>query len=410
MYSTTKNNRLRLVLLLGAFSALGPLTIDMYLPSFPQITADFSTSASLVQISLTACLIGLGLGQLIMGPLSDVHGRRKPLIIALIFYLAASFMCAISPNIYLFIAARFVQGFSASAGIVISRAIVRDLYSGENLTKFFAMLMLVNNLFPLIAPMAGSGVISFTSWVGVFFVLSFVGLLLAILATMNLKETLPVENRVSGNFGELLTGIQALLKDRFFIGCALAQGIMTGGVFAYVSGTPFVYQNVYGASPQLFALLFATNGISLIIGSQVVGRYSRKFTERKFVILGLLLSCTASFSALLVILLQGPLFALVIPLFFFVASIGMTSTASFVLAMGSQSQRAGSASALLGLLPFVVGAITSPLVGVAGENTAVPMGIIILSTSLLSLLAFFGIAEKAQPLVKNDPVITTPLR
>ncbi|MFB9278207.1 multidrug effflux MFS transporter [Cohnella cellulosilytica] len=384
-------DRLRLVLLLGAFSALGPLTIDMYLPSFPEIAADYGTQASLVQLSLTACLIGLGLGQIIMGPLSDVHGRRKPVIVSLMIYLAASFVCAVSPNIYFFIGARFIQGFAASAGIVISRAVVRDVYSGPELTKFFSLLMLVNNLFPMIAPMAGSGVISFTTWTGVFFVLSAVGLLLVLMATRNLKETLPVENRVSANFGELLSGIQALLKDRLFLGYALAQGLMIGGVFAYVSGTPFVYQNIYGASPQLFALLFASNGISLIIGSQIVGRFSGAFSERKFVILGLLLSCTASFSALLVILFHGPLIALVIPLFFFVASIGMTSTASFVLAMESQSKRAGSAAALLGLLPFVLGACTSPLVGVAGENSAVPMGIILLTTSVLALTAFFGL-------------------
>lgn len=405
MTGTNKMDRLRLVLLLGAFSALGPLTIDMYLPSFPEITADFGTQASLVQLSLTACLIGLGLGQIIMGPLSDVHGRRKPVIISLALYLIASFVCAISPNIYFFIAARFVQGFAASAGIVISRAVVRDVYSGTELTKFFSMLMLVNNLFPMIAPMAGSGVISFTTWVGVFIVLSAVGLGLTILAMTNLKETLPVEKRVSGNFGELVTGIRSLIKDRHFIGCALAQGIMIGGVFAYVSGTPFVYQNIYGASPQLFALLFASNGISLIIGSQVVGRFSHVFSERNFVILGLLMSCAASLTALLVILLQGPLFALVIPLFFFVASIGMTATASFVLAMGSQSERAGSASALLGLLPFVIGSITSPLVGVAGEYSAVPMGVIIVTTSVLALLAFFGLAGKSAAKLGKEQVV-----
>jgi DHA1 family bicyclomycin/chloramphenicol resistance-like MFS transporter len=268
------------------------------------------------------------------------------------------------------------------------------------------MLMLVNNLFPMIAPMAGSGVISFTTWVGVFVVLGIVGLVLVIIATMNLKETLPVEKRVSGNFGELLTGMKALLKDRQFLGFALAQGIMVGGVFAYVSGTPFIYQNIYGASPQLFALLFASNGISLIIGSQVVGRYSKVFSERKFVVLGLLISCVASLAALLVILLHGPLIALVIPLFFFVASIGMTSTAAFVLAIGSQGQRAGSASALLGLLPFVLGACTSPLVGIAGENSAVPMGVIILTTSLLALFSYFGLAQKPKAEIANINVAT----
>ncbi|GAA3404934.1 multidrug effflux MFS transporter [Paenibacillus hodogayensis] len=394
MHKTKKDQRLGLVLLLGSFSALGPLTIDMYLPSFPQIAADFGTQASLVQLSLTACLIGLGLGQIIMGPLSDVHGRRKPVIFSLLLYLIASFVCAISPNIACFIAARFVQGFAASAGIVISRAVVRDMYSGPALTRFFSLLMLVNNLFPLIAPLAGSGVISFTTWIGVFIVLSIVGLVLAILATFNLKETLPAEKRISGNFGELLTGIKTLLKDRTFTGYALAQGIMVGGVFAYVSGTPFIYQNIYGASPQLFAVLFASNGISLIIGSQVVGRLNHKISERRFLVVGLLLSVLSSLTALTVIVMHGPLFALVIPLFFFVASIGMTSTASFSLAMESQSRMAGSASAFLGLLPFVIGACTSPLVGIAGEHTAVPMGLIILASSVLALLAYFGLVRK----------------
>ncbi|NGM83763.1 multidrug effflux MFS transporter [Paenibacillus sp. 7124] len=395
--SSTKNvNRLRLVLLLGAFSALGPLTIDMYLPSFPEIAADFGTRASLVQLSLTACLVGLGLGQIIMGPLSDVHGRRRPIIISLILYLIASFVCAVSPNIVYFIAARFIQGFAASAGIVISRAIIRDVYSGPELTKFFSLLMLVNNIFPLIAPVAGGSVIAFTSWVGVFVVLGTVGLVLVILATLNLKETLPAQKRISGNFGELIRGIRTLLKDREFTGYALAQGIMIGGVFAYVSGTPFIYQNIYGASPQLFAILFGSNGISLILGSQIVGRFTHVISERRFLRYGLLLSGASSLAALIVILLNGPLLALVIPLFFFVASIGTTSTASFSLAMGSQSHMAGSASALLGLLPFLLGAFTSPLVGIAGEYTAVPMGVIILSTSLLAILAYFGLAHKSQ--------------
>ncbi|MFH5183351.1 multidrug effflux MFS transporter [Paenibacillus sp. TAB 01] len=398
MQSKNNLNRWRLVLLLGAFSALGPLTIDMYLPSFPEITADFGTQASLVQLSLTACLIGLGLGQIIMGPLSDVHGRRRPVILSLILYLIASFVCAISPNIYCFIAARFIQGFAASAGIVISRAVVRDLYSGPELTRFFSMLMLVNNLFPLIAPVAGSGVISFTTWVGVFVVLGIVGIALVLWATAGLKETLPAENRMSSNFSQLFKGIQALLRDRQFLGYALAQGIMIGGVFAYVSGTPFIYQKIYGASPQLFALLFGSNGISLIIGSQLVGRLNHIISERRFLVFGLFLSAAASLTALMVILLHGPLLALVAPLFCFVASIGMTSTASFSLAMESQSQMAGSASALLGLLPFLLGAVTSPLVGIAGEYSAVPMGVIIVCTSLLALLAYFSLAQKSRNL------------
>ncbi|MCU6794518.1 multidrug effflux MFS transporter [Paenibacillus sp. WQ 127069] len=389
-----KRNQLRFALLLGTFSALGPFTIDMYLPSFPEIVAQFGTTASLVQLSLTACLLGLGLGQLVMGTLSDVHGRRKPLLICMILYLAASFTCALAPNIEFFIVVRFLQGFAASAGIVISRAIVRDVYNGHELTKFFSLLMLVSNLAPLVAPVVGSGIISFTTWVGVFVVLGLIGIFLSIMTTWKLDETLPVEQRVPSNFMQVLRNFKSLLKDPQFAGYALAQGIMIAGVFAYVSGTPFIYQNIYGASPQLFAILFGSNGISLIIGSQIVGRLTHRVSERSFLLTGLLLAGCSSAAVLLAALVHGPLWALVIPLFFFVASIGMTATASFSLAMEHQSHVAGSAAALLGLIPFILGAVVSPLVGIAGEHTAVPLGVIILSTSVIALLAYLGLVRR----------------
>ncbi|MEK3910006.1 MAG: multidrug effflux MFS transporter [Candidatus Pristimantibacillus sp.] len=389
-----KRNQLRFALLLGTFSALGPFTIDMYLPSFPEIVAQFGTTASLVQLSLTACLLGLGLGQLVMGTLSDVHGRRKPLLICMILYLAASFTCALAPNIEFFIVVRFLQGFAASAGIVISRAIVRDVYNGHELTKFFSLLMLVSNLAPLVAPVVGSGIISFTTWVGVFVVLGLIGIFLSIMTTWKLDETLPVEQRVPSNFMQVLRNFKSLLKDPQFAGYALAQGIMIAGVFAYVSGTPFIYQNIYGASPQLFAILFGSNGISLIIGSQIVGRLTHRVSERSFLLTGLLLAGCSSAAVLIAALVHGPLWALVIPLFFFVASIGMTATASFSLAMEHQSHVAGSAAALLGLIPFILGAVVSPLVGIAGEHTAVPLGVIILSTSVIALLAYLGLVRR----------------
>lgn len=310
-----KRNQLRFALLLGTFSALGPFTIDMYLPSFPEIVAQFGTTASLVQLSLTACLLGLGLGQLVMGTLSDVHGRRKPLLICMILYLAASFTCALAPNIEFFIVVRFLQGFAASAGIVISRAIVRDVYNGHELTKFFSLLMLVSNLAPLVAPVVGSGIISFTTWVGVFVVLGLIGIFLSIMTTWKLDETLPVEQRVPSNFMQVLRNFKSLLKDPQFAGYALAQGIMIAGVFAYVSGTPFIYQNIYGASPQLFAILFGSNGISLIIGSQIVGRLTHRVSERSFLLTGLLLAGCSSAAVLIAALVHGPLWALVIPLF-----------------------------------------------------------------------------------------------
>ncbi|NOU88575.1 Bcr/CflA family efflux MFS transporter [Paenibacillus sp. LMG 31460] len=393
---TNKNNQhvFRLALLLGLFSTLGPFTIDMYLPAFPEIVKQFETTASLVQLSLTACLLGLGIGQLVMGSLSDVYGRRNPLLISMAVYVVASLACAFSPNIGLLIAFRFVQGFVAAAGIVISRAIARDLYSGNELTKFFSLLLLVGNLGPLVAPVTGSGILSFTAWIGVFIALALLGIYLLMMTKWRLQETLPSDRRRPSNFVQQLRNYGSLLRDRQFVGYMLAQGIMIAGVFAYVSGTPFIYQNIYGASPTVFALLFGSNGISLIIGSQLVGRMSHRVSEHAFLLFGLWLACLASVTVLVVAIVHGPLIALVIPLFFFVAAIGITSTAAFPLAMESQGHMAGSAAALLGVIPFLLGAVVSPLVGIAGEDTAVPLGVIILLTSAAAMLAYFFLVRR----------------
>lgn len=395
MIKPTKTKRLQLALLLGSLGLLGPFTIDMYLPSFPTIVEDYETTASLVQISLTTCLLGLGVGQLIIGPMSDVLGRRKPLLIFLIMYLIASVICAFAPSIYLFITGRFLQGFAAAGGLVISRAIVRDLYSGRELTKFFSLLMLVGNLGPIVAPIAGGGVLAFTDWKGVFIVLSGVGLLLFLIIIFNLEETLPVEKRVPSNLAQVLNNFGSLFKDREFLGYALTQGFIVAGIFAYVSGIPFVYQNIYGVSPQVFSLLFGVNGVALIIGTQSVGRLADIIPERTFLKFGLFLSTTAGTCLLVALLLKASLLAVAIPIFFLVCSISIISTTSFALAIESQGHIAGSASALLGLLPFVLGSVTSPLVGVAGEYSAIPMGVVILSTSLLALLSYFGLVRRA---------------
>lgn len=391
----TGTKRLQLALLLGSLALLGPFTIDMYLPSFPTIVKEYNTSASFVQISLTTCLLGLGLGQLIIGPMSDVQGRRKPMLIFLVLYLLASLTCAIAPNIYTFIGARFVQGFAAAGGLVISRAVVRDVYSGRELTKFFALLMLVSNLGPIIAPIAGGGILAVTNWTGVFFVLACVGLVLFLTVAWKLEESLPEENRVPSNFAQILKNFGSLLRDRQFAGYALTQGFIIAGIFAYVSGIPFVYQNIYGVSPQGFSLLFGLNGVALIIGSQLVGRYSDVISEKGFLKFGLLLSNLAGLLLLTALLLKAPLIAVVIPIFFLVASIGIIATTSFTLAMESQGHIAGSASALLGLLPFILGSLTAPLVGIAGEYTAIPMGVVIFLASFLAFLSYFGLVRKA---------------
>lgn len=399
MEKTKDTKRIRLALLLGSLAILGPFTIDMYLPSFPTIVETYKTSASFVQISLTACLLGLGLGQLIIGPMSDVKGRKQPLLIFIVLYFLASIACSFAPSIALFIGARFVQGFAAAAGLVVSRAVVRDVYNGRELTKFFALLMLVNNLGPIIAPIAGSSILALTEWKGVFIVLACVGALLFFIISTRLEETLPVEKRVPSSISQTLKNFSSLFKDRQFIGYALTQGFIVAGIFAYVSGTPFVYQNIYHVSPQVFSLLFGMNGIALMMGTQLVGRFTDIIPEKTFLKIGLFIANIAAIVLIIAILLKAPLLAIVVPIFFFVSTIGIISTTSFSLAMESQGHIAGSASALLGLLPFILGSISAPLVGIAGETTAVPMGIIMFSASFIALLSYFGLVRRGKGII-----------
>ncbi|MGG1368118.1 Bcr/CflA family multidrug efflux MFS transporter [Priestia megaterium] len=394
MNTLSGKKRIQLAILLGSLGLLGPFTIDTYLPSFPTIVKDFHTTASLVQISLTACLLGLGAGQLFIGPLSDVKGRRKPLLLFLCLYLLASLTCSFSPNIYFFIVARFVQGFSAAGGLVVSRAIVRDLFSGKELTKFFTLIVLVGNLGPIVAPIVGGAILSFTKWNGVFIVLACIGAILIFMVSLKLPETLPPEKRVPSNLPKLMSNFGSLFKEREFMGYAFTQGFTTAGIFAYVSGIPFVYQNIYHVSPQQFSLLFGVNGLGLIIGSQLVGRLADYISERKFLKVGLGISIAAGAILLIALLLNAPLIAVAIPIFFFVSSISIIGTTSFALAIESQGHIAGSASALLGLLPFVLGSLSAPLVGIAGSYTGVPMGVTIFGASLLAFLSYFVLVRK----------------
>ncbi|WP_175073117.1 multidrug effflux MFS transporter [Terribacillus sp. AE2B 122] len=396
-----QNNYFRTALLLAVFSALGPFTVDMYLSSLPEMMNDFNTTASLIQASLTASLLGLGLGQLVAGPLSDVHGRRKPLLISMLLYFLVSIVCAFAPNIGMFIVLRFFQGFVASAGLVISRAIVRDRYSGVEMVKFMALLTMISNVAPLISPTAGSAVTTFTSWIGVFIFLGILGLILTGIATWGIKESLHAEQRVPSNFKELLRNYSSLIRDRSFMGYALVNGILFSGVFAYVSGTPFIYQNMYDISPQLFSVLFALNGLGIILGSQLVKWLSEKMDEHRIFRIGLLIAFITTALILIIVLIHGSFITLFLAIFLFAVAIGIIAPVSFTLAMESQGHIAGSAAAVLGSLQFALGAITSPLVGIAGEDSAVPFGITIFMTSILAVIFYITLVRRSSAISRN---------
>ncbi|MFT9850079.1 multidrug effflux MFS transporter [Aneurinibacillus sp. REN35] len=385
---SARSYRIWLAFVLGSLSAFGPLSLDMYLPSLPALAKELNTTTSLAQLSLTFCLLGLSFGQLLAGPLSDMRGRRGPLLIALIVYAVSSLLCAFAPSVGILIALRFIQGMAGSAGIVISRAVVRDLYSGVELTKFFSLLMLVNGAAPILAPVIGGQLLRIVSWPGIFIVLSVIGMVMFAAVRFGLPETLPAERRSEAGILPTLTVFAKLLRNRTFMGYALSQGLVVAAMFAYISGSPFVIQDIFGASPQMFSLFFAINGVGIIIASQVTGRLAGQVREATLFVSGLVIAACGGVTLLVMIGMGAGLLAILLPLFLVVSSVGVVTTAGFSLAMQDQKEAAGSASALLGLLSFIFGAILAPLVGIGGSQTAVPMGVVIASADVGALLCY----------------------
>lgn len=393
-YSTAARFRLGMVFILGTLASFGPLSLDMYLPALPQVAADLHTTASLAQLSLTFCLLGLALGQIIVGPLSDMKGRRKPLIISMVLYTLSSLLCAFSPSVAFLIIMRFIQGFTGAAGIVIARATARDMYSGKDLTAFFSLLMLVNGAAPILAPITGGFILQFTDWSTVFIVLAGIGCLIFVAVLTALPESLPPEKRTKGGLRETLTTFRHLLADRAFMGFAFSQAFIMTGMFAYISGSPFVLQNIYGVSAQMFSMLFAINGAGIIAATQMTGRLAKNVDERKLFISSLLTSIIGSAALLLSLTFDLGLFAVCASLFIIVSSVGIVTTTGFTLAMQKQEKGAGSAAALLGLLPFIGGAIAAPLVGVAGEESAWPMALSIFGFDVLAILSYVFLVRR----------------
>lgn len=380
--------RVQLVLILGALSAFGPLSIDMYLPSLPTLSRDLSASASAAQLTLSACLLGLALGQVIAGPLSDTLGRRRPLLFGLGAYALASLLCAVAPSVNVLIALRLVQGVAGASGIVIARAIVRDRYTGIAAARFFSRLMLVSGIAPIAAPLIGGLLLRFTSWRGVFIVLAIVVTLVLLAAATGLAESLPPDRRQSGELRTTLATFRRLLVDRAFVGYALSCGLAFAAMFSYISGSPFVIQDIYGLSPQAFSLIFGINALGIGIVGQISGRLVGRVSPRRLLAGGLTATAVGGAALLLMVIGHAGLVGILPALFVVVASIGMVLPNATALALADHPRTAGSASALLGVLQFAIGAAAAPLVGVAGPGTALPMALVIALLGISALMTF----------------------
>jgi DHA1 family bicyclomycin/chloramphenicol resistance-like MFS transporter len=377
-------------LLLGGFTAFGPLSMDLYLPAFPVLADEFGTTDAAVQLTLTADVIGLLLGQLVLGPMSDAWGRRRLLLGSTLVCAIASLLCALAPSIGWLIVWRFLQGAAGAGGIVLARAIAADVARGVAAARLFSLFMTVSSVAPILAPVIGGVMLSITgTWQPMFYLLAIISLVLAAIAWRAIPETLPVERRHRGGLGETGRAFARLMRDRVFVGYALTVAFAYASLFGYISGSSFVLQEQFGLTPMQFSLMFAVNAAGMILLGLVNARLVKRVAVRRLLMIGLLGSSVAG--VVLLLLLGTPLgagmgvIAVLIPLFIVVTTRGLVSANATVLGV-ERAPAAGAASAVLGACMFGGGILVSPLLAL-GEGSAIPMAAVIAGGAIAALLA-----------------------
>jgi len=396
-------SRAVLALVLGAFVALGPLTIDMYLPALPTITAELGTTSAMVQLTLTGTLIGLALGQLVIGPLSDAYGRRRPLLAGSALYVVASLLVLVAPTIEVLGVLRVLQGMGTAAGAVVAMAVVRDLFTGRAAATMLSRLFLVLGAAPVLAPTLGGELLRFTSWRGIFAVLALYGLLLLAVGTVALRETLPPSRRSSSGVAGTLSTYRRLLRDRTLVGLVLVAGLTMAGLFSYVSGSSFVFQRQFGLDEQQFGLLFGAGAFWLIAATQLNPVVLRRWSPAQVLVAATVFGAVSG--AVLLGLAAtgiGGLPAVVVPLWAMLFASGLALPNAPALALSRHGDSAGAAAALLGAVQFGVGAAVSPLVGLLG-NDAAAMGAVILTALVLAIAVLVLVVRPWQLTDAEEP-------
>ena len=382
-----------LVVFLGMLTAITPLATDLYLPALPIMPGELNTTASNIQMTIGIMTFGVAVGQLFGGPISDTMGRKLPLIVGNLLCVISGIICAFASSIEILLLGRFLQGLTGSVGVVIAKAIARDFASGQELTKLFALLMMVNGLAPVLAPLIGGQLLLFTTWRVIFVILAvFSAILLA--GSLLFRESLPKEKRVIGGVGVAVKNYITLIKDKPFLGQTLIQLFAFGGFFAYISGSSFVYQNIFNLSAQEFSYLFGINSCGIILASAISGRLSNVITSKQLLTFSLWQLTIGSLLFLIAMIFEWSLIPVTTILFFTVCTVSLFGSVSFSMAMTNYGKMAGSASAILGFASMFAAGIVSPLVGIGGDHTGVPMGITMLVCAVLSLLCLYGLVEK----------------
>ncbi|GEQ08356.1 Bcr/CflA family efflux MFS transporter [Staphylococcus haemolyticus] len=381
-----KKNSPLFIIILGALTAIGALSIDMFLPGLPELKNDFNTTTANAQLTLSLFMIGLGLGNLFVGPISDSIGRKKPLVISMIIFALASLGIVFVENIWIMVFLRFVQGFTGGAGAVISRAIASDRYRGNELTKFLALLMLVNGVAPVIAPALGGLILSFAVWRMVFVILTLFGVLMVLGSLFKVPESLSVKNRDSSGVNVIFSNFKSLLTTPRFVLPMLIQGVTFIMLFSYISASPFLVQKIYGVSPLHFSWMFAGVGITLIIASQIAGKLVDYFHPQVLLRAFTIIQIIGVVIVSLTLINHWHFALLVIGFIVLVAPVTGVATLGFSIAMEERTTGSGSASSLLGLLQSLLGGLVTPLVNLKGEYNSMPYIIIISLTAILLII------------------------
>ena len=395
MITTSRRSTLRLTLILGILTAFGSVSIDMYLPGLPAIGREFHADTAATQLTLSIFFIGLAVGQALYGPISDRWGRRQPLLIGCAIYALASLGCALASSIESLIALRFAQALGGCAGMVISRSVVRDLYDAQESARMYSFLMLVMGLSPIVAPLIGGQLLIIVGWRAIFWLQASFGIGCLVMVAIGLPETLPAVRRTTTGVWHALALYGRLLADRQFLGYALAGGFIFGGLFAYISGSPFVFIELYNVAPEHYGLIFGANAFGLIAASQINRWLLIRY--RSDAILAAMFALAAAAGLVLVLMAItgiGGLAGLLPPLFIYIASVGLIGPNATAMAMASYGRAAGSASALFGTLQFAIGAGSGALVGSLYKGTALPMAGIIAVCGVAALITFRALINR----------------
>ena len=371
------------IVVLGALVGLGPFTIDLYLPAFPRLTADLGVPDSAIQLTLTGTTIGFGLGQLLVGPWSDRVGRRLPLLIATAVHVLACLGAAFAPDVVSLGVFRLLQGVGAAGGGVVAMAMVRDLFGGRPLVRMLSRLALVTTLAPIVAPIIGGQLLQFFDWRDLFLFLAGYGTLMIVLAVVFLGETMPKARAHDAGHATMRDRYRSLFSDRIFIGVAIIGAMQFSGLFAYLSASSFLFQDVYGFSPQQYGLVFGINSVGILIGNQASARLTRVVGPQWILAIATGVQILTSIALIAGVALGFGLPGVLVPLFLFIMACGFAFPCIQVLALANHGSEAGTAASLLGAVNFGVAGLTSPIVGLIGISTAAPMGLVMGVTAVI---------------------------